>query len=47
MGCCNPHYREHVIEQEKKVNEKGKDSLPQFIKFTIMIVVLAGGLLAL
>ncbi|MBU8770648.1 hypothetical protein [Cytobacillus oceanisediminis] len=27
MGCCSPKYRETVNEEEKKVNEKGTDSL--------------------
>lgn len=42
MGCCNPNYRKTVNEQEENVNLKGNDSLPFFIKITIIVIVITG-----
>lgn len=38
MSCCSPKLREAVKEQEAKVNEKGKDSLPLFVKLLAVIL---------
>jgi hypothetical protein len=43
MGCCDPNYREVVNDQEDKVNQNGKDSIPTFIKI-IAILITVGGL---
>jgi hypothetical protein len=39
MSCCKPGYREVVNEQEQKINEKGKDSLPLFVKIIAFLIV--------
>jgi len=44
MSCCSPEYRKVVEEQEKKINEKGRDSLPLFGKM-IAVLICAGALL--
>jgi len=43
MSCCSPEYRKVVNEQEKKINEKGKDTLPLFVKI-ISLLIIAGAL---
>ncbi len=43
MSCCRPEYRKVVDEEEQRINEKGKDSLPPFIKITSLIII-AGSL---
>jgi hypothetical protein len=43
MSCCSPEYRKVVNEEEKKVNEQGKDSLPLFVKI-ISLLIIAGAL---
>ncbi len=42
MGCCSPNERKTVNEHEKKVNEKGNDSLHWGIKATLILVFVAG-----
>lgn len=44
MSCCSPEYRKVVKEKEERVNQKGQDSLPFWLK-TIMILIPAGGLI--
>lgn len=46
MSCCNPNYRKTVNEEEEKVNQKGKDSLPLFAKAIIIIIILGGFIIA-
>ena len=43
MSCCNLEYRKVVGEEEKKVNDKGKDSLPLVVKI-IRLLIVAGSL---
>jgi hypothetical protein len=43
MSCCSPEYRKVVNEEEKKINEKGKDTLPIFVKI-ISLLIIAGAL---
>lgn len=43
MSCCSPEYRKVVNEEEEKVNEKGKDTLPLFVKI-ISLLIVAGAL---
>ncbi|MGM0902269.1 MAG: hypothetical protein ACQEXB_14380 [Bacillota bacterium] len=43
MSCCSPEYRKVVNEEERKVNEKGKDTLPLFVKI-ISLLIIAGAL---
>jgi hypothetical protein len=43
MGCCSPEYRKVVNEEEEKMNEKGKDTLPLFVKI-ISLLIIAGAL---
>lgn len=42
MGCCSPNYRETVNEEENKVNEKGKDSLPLPAKLIFGLIFVIG-----
>lgn len=42
MGCCSPNYRKTVNEEEERVNQKGKESLPFFAKVAIVIVIVGG-----
>lgn len=42
MGCCSPKYRETVNEEEKRVNEKGTDSLPLSAKLIFGVIVVIG-----
>lgn len=42
MGCCSPENREAVVEHEKRVNEKGKDSLHWPIKAGLVLILLGG-----
>ncbi|MCM3585624.1 hypothetical protein M3182_07660 [Mesobacillus maritimus] len=39
MGPCHPEYRKTVDEEEKKVNEKGKDSVPLFVRIISLLIV--------
>lgn len=32
MGCCSPNYTEHVKEQEKSVNNAGREAMPFWFK---------------
>ncbi|MBY0098910.1 hypothetical protein [Mesobacillus maritimus] len=43
MSCCSLEYRKVVNEEEKKINEKGKDTLPLFVKI-ISLLIIAGAL---
>ncbi|WHY82698.1 hypothetical protein [Siminovitchia fortis] len=45
MGCCSPEYRKVVNEKEEKVNEKGRESLPPYVK--ILSVVITAGAVAI
>ncbi|WP_164525573.1 hypothetical protein [Siminovitchia acidinfaciens] len=45
MGCCGPEYRKAVNEKEEKINEKGKESLPFFIKI-LGATIVAGAIVA-
>lgn len=45
MGCCSPNYRNTVNEKEQQLNQKGKDTLPVYVKF-ILVAVCVGALLA-
>ncbi|VEF47747.1 Uncharacterised protein [Bacillus freudenreichii] len=45
MGCCGPDYRKAVNEKEERINEKGKESLPFFIKILSSIII-AGAIVA-
>ncbi|GHH96907.1 hypothetical protein [Neobacillus kokaensis] len=45
MGCCSPEYRKVVNEQEAKINQKEKDSIPLLAK--IIIVNITVGALAI
>ncbi len=38
MGCCSPEYRKVVKEEEERINQKGKDSLPLWAKMGIVLV---------
>lgn len=40
MGCCDPEYRKQVLEKEKEVNEKGKETVPAFVKIIVVIITL-------
>ncbi|WP_197414483.1 hypothetical protein [Bacillus sp. FJAT-29937] len=44
MGCCSPEYRKVVNEQEAKINQKEKDSVPFLAK--IIIAILTVGAIA-
>jgi hypothetical protein len=46
MGCCSPHYRKTVNEQEEKINQKGKDTLPLALKLGLALVFIGGIVLA-
>lgn len=46
MGCCSPNFRKTVCEQEERVNRKGNDRIPFFIKAVLILITVAGGLLA-
>ncbi len=41
MGCCSPGNRTIVNEEEEKLNERGKDSLPLGIKIILVLIVIA------
>ncbi len=45
MSCCNPNYRKTVNDQEEKVNLKGNDTLPLFIKIIMIVISITAGLL--
>ncbi|HZG72893.1 MAG TPA: hypothetical protein VEY51_15245 [Chondromyces sp.] len=36
MGCCSPESRKLAAEQEKKVNEKGTESIPWYMKVVFL-----------
>lgn len=38
MGCCSPNHRNIVNEKEEKINQKGNDNLPVYVKFIIAAV---------
>lgn len=38
MGCCSPN-RDVVNDQEEKVNQNGKDSIPTFIKIIVTLII--------
>lgn len=40
MSCCRPEYREVVKEQEEKINQKGKDSLPLLAKVFLGVITI-------
>jgi hypothetical protein len=42
MSCCNPEYRKVVNDEERRINEKGKDTVPFFVKIISLLVVVAG-----
>ena len=46
MGCCSPNYRKTVNEQEEKINQKGKDTLPLALKIGLAIVMIGGTVIA-
>lgn len=46
MGCCSPNFHKQVQEQEKRVNEKGNEKLPPYIKWisiflSILLLIIA------
>ncbi|MED4205045.1 hypothetical protein [Neobacillus mesonae] len=41
MGCCSPEYRKVVNEQEAKINQKEKDSIPLLAKIIFSIITVA------
>ncbi|MBS4192104.1 hypothetical protein KHA94_18220 [Bacillus sp. FJAT-49705] len=46
MGCCSPNYRKIVNEDEDKVNEKGKESIPLFVKIISAVIIIGGLMIA-
>ncbi|WP_156416274.1 hypothetical protein [Cytobacillus dafuensis] len=46
MGCCSPNYRKIVNEDEDKVNEKGKESIPLLAKMICAVIIIGGLLIA-
>jgi hypothetical protein len=42
MSCCSPEYRKIVDDEERRINEKGQDSVPFFVKILSLLVVVAG-----
>ncbi|MCM3569520.1 hypothetical protein [Neobacillus mesonae] len=44
MGCCSPEYRKVVNEQESKINQKEKETIPPLAK--IVIVIITAGAIA-
>ncbi len=43
MGCCGPEYRKLVNEKEKRLNAKGSESLPSYIKL-LSLAILVGAI---
>ncbi|RDI45403.1 hypothetical protein DFR59_10227 [Falsibacillus pallidus] len=41
MGCCSPGNRTIVNEEEEKLNDRGKDSIPIGIKIVSILIVIA------
>jgi len=41
MGCCNPHYRKVVQEQEEQINQQENDTLSAWQKISITAVTAA------
>ncbi|MGM7721472.1 hypothetical protein [Metabacillus sp. Hm71] len=46
MSCCSPEYRKVVIENEKKVKRKGRDSLPLSLKIIFSLITVGGIIIA-
>ncbi len=43
MGCCGPEYRKLVNKKEKRLNAKGRESLPPYIKI-LSLAILVGAI---
>lgn len=46
MGCCSPNYRKIVNEEEERINQKGRDSLPLMAKAIIGLIIIGGIVIA-
>ncbi|WP_449537531.1 hypothetical protein [Ferdinandcohnia sp. Marseille-Q9671] len=39
MSCCSPEYRKVVQDQEEKVNQHTKDTLPKWAKVASILIL--------
>ncbi|WP_175428272.1 hypothetical protein [Bacillus solimangrovi] len=42
MACCNRNLREHVNEEEERINAQGEDIIPVLLKVISILVVAVG-----